>query len=90
MVSIEERRQALSNAVFATVASLQGRVESQTDTTATVASGTKPNHTLHLILTVLTCGFWGLIWIAVAFTQKEHRVALTVNEFGQVMTQTLT
>ncbi|MBJ8341189.1 hypothetical protein JGU71_20075 [Antrihabitans sp. YC3-6] len=73
---------------FATVARLQIRVESHSDTTAPVAHGSKPNRILHLILTLVTCGFRGINWIAIAFIQKERRVALTVNEYAQVTMQT--
>jgi hypothetical protein len=31
----------------------------------TLATGTKPNHTLHLILTILTGGLWGIVWILI-------------------------
>lgn len=34
-----------------------------------------PNHGLHAVLTLLTCGAWGLIWLIVAITtQREVRV----------------
>lgn len=29
----------------------------------TLAVGTRPNHILHLILTILTGGCWALVWI---------------------------
>lgn len=28
----------------------------------------RPNHVLHLILTILTVGLWGLVWILVSVT----------------------
>jgi len=31
----------------------------------TLAVGTTPNHVLHLVLTVLTIGFWGIVWILI-------------------------
>jgi len=27
-----------------------------------------PNHVLHLILTICTCGFWAVIWILMAIS----------------------
>ncbi|MBL6748136.1 MAG: hypothetical protein ISP85_04030, partial [Candidatus Poseidonia sp.] len=32
----------------------------------TLAVGTTPNHVLHLVLTVLTVGLWGIVWILIA------------------------
>jgi len=28
----------------------------------------KPNHVLHLLLTIITVGLWGLVWIFVSIT----------------------
>ena len=32
----------------------------------TLAVGTTPNHILHLVLTLITFGLWGIVWILVA------------------------
>ncbi len=32
----------------------------------TLAVGTKPNHILHLFLTIFTMGLWGIVWILLA------------------------
>ncbi|RVW02305.1 hypothetical protein [Rhodococcus spongiicola] len=66
------------------------RVESQTDTNAIVVTGSKPNHVLHAIITLFTCGFWGLVWIVLAIMLREHRIALTVDPYGHVLRQELT
>jgi hypothetical protein len=52
------------------------RVESQTDTQAVIVKGHRPNHLLHLILTVLTAGLWGIVWVIVAITGGEKRMML--------------
>lgn len=31
-----------------------------------LAQGRKPNHVFHLILTILTLGFWSWVWLLVA------------------------
>lgn len=62
------------------------RVESQTGTSATLASGSKPNHLLHAVLTVFTCGVWGFVWLLIAMTTKESRLTLTVDSYGHVQT----
>lgn len=34
-----------------------------------MAQGTKPNHVLHLILTLVTLGFWFPIWVIITITK---------------------
>jgi hypothetical protein len=36
------------------------------------------NHVLHLILTVLTLGLWGIVWIALAINNRSHPSRCTV------------
>jgi len=31
-----------------------------------MAQGTKPNHLLHLVLSILTAGFWLIVWVLVS------------------------
>ena len=38
------------------------RVESQTDTAATLIKGERVNHVLHLILSIVTLGWWQIVW----------------------------
>ncbi|MEV3963535.1 hypothetical protein AB0M34_22030 [Nocardia sp. NPDC050193] len=66
-----------------------GRVESHTDLTAVIVFGSKPNHTLLLLLTLVTCSLWGLVWLTMAVAQTESRVMLTVEPYGQVLRQRL-
>jgi hypothetical protein len=87
-VSLDRRRQALANAI-ATEVARQGRVETQSDTSAVIVHGSKCNHTLHLLLTIFTCGIWSVGWGIMAAVQKEHRSSLYVDEFGQVLVQRL-
>ena len=51
-------------------------VRSQTDQNAVILWGSKPNHVLHLILTLVTTGFWVFIWIIVALAVKETRTLI--------------
>lgn len=67
-----------------------GRVESQTDLQVIVVRGKRPNHVLHAILTFFTCLLWGIVWLAIGLTEKEHRVSLMVDEYGEVYRQQLT
>ncbi len=39
-----------------------------------MAQGNRPNHLLHLILSVVTAGFWLVIWlILIVFNAGEYR-----------------
>jgi hypothetical protein len=53
------------------------QLESRTDTQAVMVKGKRPNHALHLLLTVLTLGLWAIVWIVVALTEHERRRILT-------------
>lgn len=76
----------LANAVATNVA--QGyRVESQTDETAVLVKGQQTNHVLHLILSLLTCGFWAIVWIAMVVINKERRIILRLDDYGNVLHQ---
>lgn len=61
------------------------RVESQTDESAVMVKGKGTNHVLHLILTIITCGLWGLVWIIMYFVAKERRMMLNVDSYGNVL-----
>ena len=58
------------------------RLESQIGFQAVLVTEKKPNHLLHLLLTLVTGGLWALIWIYLALTSKDLREILQVDEFG--------
>lgn len=82
----EERRAILAQQLQS--AAVRGRrVESQSEYQATLVEGQKVNHTLHLIITLVTCGIWGLVWLVIALTGGEKRELLVVDEWGNVQLQ---
>lgn len=83
-----ERKMKLGQAVQAEVVQ-GGVIESQSDFNAIIRYGKPVNHVLHLILTIVTCGLWGGVWILVwvVSAQAKKSIALQVNEFGQVFRQ---
>ena len=85
-VTADERKRKLANQVRTEVTQ-GGRVESQGDFEAVVATGSELNHTVHLIATLATCGFWGIVWLAMAMTGGVKRKMVVVDEFGNVLVQ---
>jgi hypothetical protein len=76
-----DRKSMLARGVSAQVA--QGwRVESQGDFTAVMVKGHRPNHILHVILSVLTLGIWLIPWAAIAALGGETRQMVEVDEYG--------
>lgn len=65
------------------------RIESQTDFQAVVVEGKPVNHVLHAIVTICTCGVWGVVWAVMAGTGGEKRHMVVVDEFGNVQWQNL-
>ena len=86
--SDSDRKRSLSIAVSNLIA--QGRrVESQTDFSAILVRGHRPNHLVHLIATIFTFGFWGLVWLGIVLVGGEKREVVNVDEYGNVQTQQL-
>jgi hypothetical protein len=59
-------------------------VESRSETMAVMVSSRRTNHVLHLLLTLITCGFWAFVWIIVALSSGTSRVAIVVYPNGAV------
>lgn len=89
-ISDATRRSNLATAVNREVAT-GGHVESQTGYNALVRHGNRPNHVLHLILTLVTLGFWLWVWIAIVIFHHATKktVSISVDEFGNVNKQRL-
>jgi hypothetical protein len=63
------------------------RIESQSDIQVVVVRGRTPNHILHLLLTIMTFGFWLMVWAMVAILGGEKRTVLTLDEYGNLLRQ---
>jgi hypothetical protein len=85
----DERKQLLAQTIQTQVAG-GARVESQGDFQAVLVRGHRPNHVLHLILTLITAGLWGLfVWLPIAIFGGEKRSIANVDEFGNVTLQNM-
>jgi hypothetical protein len=86
--SSDERKAILARQIATMVA--QGRrVESQSDYQAVLVKGHRPNHVLHLILTIITVGLWGIVWLALVLFGGEKREMVTVDDWGNTAVQKL-
>jgi hypothetical protein len=84
----DDRKEALARAVHTQIA--QGaRVESQSDYSAVLAKGHRPNHVLHFIIGLFTLGLWWLVWIVLAIFGGEKRMSVGVDEWGNTNVQKL-
>jgi hypothetical protein len=86
--SADERKEILGRAIHTQVA--QGaRVESQGDYQAILVKGHRPNHMLHLVLTIVTLGVWGFVWLGVIAFGGEKRMSASVDDWGNTNIQNL-
>lgn len=85
-ITRDERKANLAQAVSREVAA-GWRVESQSDYQAVVVRGGNTNHVLHLVLSLVTCGVWLLVWPVIALINQRKTLILQVDEYGNVLRQ---
>jgi len=85
--SNESRKAALER--FIAIETKQGyRVESQTDYQAVLVKGKNHSHGLHLFLTIITVGLWGLfVWLPLTIFGGEKRAVISVDINGKANIQ---
>jgi hypothetical protein len=81
------RKAALAQHIATAVATQGARVESQSDFQAVLLTGQVVNHVLHAILTLFTCGIWGIVWLLLVLTGGVKRHLLQVDDYGNVLVQ---
>jgi len=87
-ISAEERKRKLASQIRTEVTQ-GGRVESQGDFDAVIATGSELNHTVHLIATLVSCGLWGIVWLVMALTGGVKRRMVSVDEYGNMLRQNI-
>lgn len=60
------------------------RIESQTATMAVLVKGKRPNHILHLILSIVTLGLWLIIWANVVAWAGERQAVIRQYPDGRI------
>jgi hypothetical protein len=87
MAPPEYRKQALAQHIASAVAAQGARVESQSDFQAVLLTGQPVNHVLHLLISIFTCGIWGIVWLILFLTGGVKRHLVQVDEYGHVLVQ---
>jgi hypothetical protein len=80
-IPTEQRRQLMDTAVNEW-AREGWRVESRSEFQAVFAKGHRPNHILHLLLSIVTVGLWIPVWICLSVFSGEKRKVVSVDEYG--------
>jgi hypothetical protein len=63
------------------------RVEPLSDTSFVLVKQKQIRHVTHLVLTLCTGGFWGVVWLLAVLRNKPHRSVVMVDEFGRITEQ---
>jgi hypothetical protein len=79
--SSDERKEALARIITAQVVD-GARVESQSDYQVVLARGHRLNNFMHLILTIVTFGLWGIVWLLLGLFGGEKRRVAFIDEWG--------
>ncbi|MGA1836489.1 DUF2510 domain-containing protein [Herbiconiux sp. 11R-BC] len=88
-LSLDER-QRLVQLVIANAISTGWRLESVSATSAVLLRGRRPNHALHLVLTILSVGLWGVVWAVISVATVEQRMSVQIDHQGIVSWTDLT
>jgi hypothetical protein len=79
--SSDERKEALAQIITAQVVD-GARVESQSEYQVVLARGHRLNNFMHLILTIVTFGLWGIVWLLLGLFGGEKRRVAFIDEWG--------
>ena len=79
--SSDERKEALARIIAAQVVD-GARVESQSEYQVVLARGHRLNNFMHLILTIVTFGLWGIVWLLLGLFGGEKRRVAFIDEWG--------
>jgi hypothetical protein len=82
-LSVVRRERLLEAAVDREVLA-GGRIVNRSSDGVTLAYQRTVTHLGHLILTVVTGGLWGFVWLAVILNRRESRVRYEVDPWGNI------
>lgn len=84
-VSQEQRLAILNQAIVSYIAQGYNVAYKEELACTAVLRRKKPlNNTLHIILSLVTCGLWLTIWLILFLTNKETSINISVDQNGNV------
>jgi hypothetical protein len=83
-ISDGEKANKLAMAI-STEVSKGWRVESQSQVQAVLVKGKSINHTLQIFLSVITVGFWLLVYIPTFIVNRRQTKIIRVDDFGNTL-----
>jgi hypothetical protein len=83
-ISDAEKANKLALAI-ATEVSKGWRVESQSQIQGVLVKGKSVNHTLQIFLSVITIGFWLVIYIPTAIINRRQTKIVRIDDFGNTL-----
>ena len=83
-ISDSEKASKLALAI-ATEVSKGWRVESQSQIQGVLAKGKSVNHTLQIFLSVITLGFWLIVYIPMAIVNRRQTKIIRIDDFGNTL-----
>lgn len=86
-VDAAAREHLLAQAVEMAVAD-GGRVAYVGPTSTVIGRRQPVSHVMHGLLTLLTGGLWGVVWIAMCLARSEQRFRLEADDWGHVWAST--
>jgi hypothetical protein len=81
--SDSERKSILEKQIIF-YASAGWSLETQTEFAAVMSSGKRLNHILHLLLSVVTLGFWLIIWFFLLMVNRITKKTISIDRFGNI------
>jgi hypothetical protein len=85
--STPEKREELLARALADHVRAGWTIKAQSRFQAVLLRGKRPKHRLHLFLTLVTFGLWGIVWLAVSISGGEKRRIIDIDEHGHTNIQ---
>ena len=82
--TLEDRQAALAGRI-AYWTKWGWRVESQVGEQVVLVEGHRPNHVLHLILSIITLGLWLIVWLILSIVGGEKRKTISIDADGYML-----
>jgi hypothetical protein len=82
-----DEREELLNRAIADQQRSGWRLTARSRFQGVLVKGRGPNHALHLILTLVTFGLWGIVWPGLFIFGGEKRQVAAVDEHGHIHVQ---